>query len=485
MLYGQGDKARPVASAERKESEPYRSAFRRDYGRLIHCPSFRRLQGKTQVFPGHEFDFYRNRLTHSMEVAQIGKSIALRLNATAPEFQGEENAIDPDIVEFAGLAHDLGHPPFGHNGEEALDKCMETDGGFEGNAQTLRIVSRLEKKVTVAGGPPFGPDGVDLRRGLNLTFRSLAAVLKYDVPIPKERKDRPPKYKDGPMKGYYEDDRDLVGEIKKSVLGRDNIEAFKTIECSVMDLADDIAYSTYDLEDNFKAGFLTPLGLLSLSDDVYETAAAEIEKRIDKPYPEKNGYRVDSKDVRELLHGIVADLLFGYDEETDGYLSDSECAVEEKKFRAGVEVQTLSRTLASDGYRRVEFTSGLVRQFLSGVEVVPRPEFPQLHGVRLDFDTFLHVEALKNLTYHAVIRSPRMQVVEYRGKDIVATIFGALTEKKGERLLPDDFGAAYKLAPASRLRTVCDFVAGMTDRYAMEFYERLQGAGQVTMHKPF
>lgn len=484
MLYGQGDVARIVANPDGKDTEPFRSAFRRDYGRLIHCPSFRRLQGKTQVFPGHESDFYRNRLTHSLEVAQIGKSIALRLNATAPVFQGEGNAIDPDIVEFAGLAHDLGHPPFGHNGEAALDNCMQNDGGFEGNAQTLRIVSRLEKKATVNGGPPFGSDGTDLRRGLNLTFRSLAAVLKYDQPIPRERKDRPPKYKDGPMKGYYEDDEALVNEIKSRLIGRCDVAEFKTIECSVMDLADDIAYSTYDLEDNFRAGFLTPMGLLSLDDEVYAAAAAEIEKRIEKPYPEKSGYRIDSKDVRELLHGIVADMLFGCDEETDGYLSDPECSVEEKKFRAGVEVQTLSRTLASDGYRRVEFTSGLVQQFLNGVEVVPHAEFPQLHGIRLDFDTFLHVEALKNLTFHAVIRSPRMQVVEYRGKDVVETIFKALAGKKGERLLPDDFGAACKLAPASRLRTVCDFVAGMTDRYAMEFYERLRGAGHVTMHKP-
>ncbi len=355
----------------------------------------------------------------------------------------------------------------------------------EGNAQTLRIVSRLEKKATLDGGPPFGADGTDLRRGLDPTYRSLAAVLKYDRPIPKARVERPPQWVDRPMKGYYDEDRALVAEIKRAVAGSDDVAGFKTIECSIMDLADDIAYSTYDLEDDFKAGFLSPLGLLSLDGEVYEAAAADIRERIGKPYPERAGTRVDGRDVRELLRGVVDDMLFGSDAETDGYLDDPTCEIGEKKFRAGVEVQALSRRLAGDGYRRVEFTSGLVQQFLSGVEVVPRPDHPQLHGVRLDFDTFLNVEALKNLTFHAVIRSPGMQVVEYRGKDIVATIFEALAEPRGERLLPDDFGAACKVAPVSRMRTICDFVAGMTDRYAMEFYARLPGAGQVTMHKPF
>jgi hypothetical protein len=249
-LYGDGDGLRPVPDRDNKVRELYRSPWRRDYARLIHCPSFRRLQGKTQVFPGHESDFYRNRLTHSLEVAQIGKSIAMRLNATAPESQGEGLAIDPNIAEFAGLAHDLGHPPFGHNGEEALDECMYNDGGFEGNAQTLRIVGRLEKKVTVDGRGPFGVNGEDLRMGLNLTYRSLAGILKYDRCIPRRRRSRPKKYRDRPMKGYYAEERQLVAEIKRQVVGRDEVENFKTIECSIMDIADDIAYSTYDLEDN-------------------------------------------------------------------------------------------------------------------------------------------------------------------------------------------------------------------------------------------
>jgi dGTPase len=483
-LYGEGDEARPVPDSDGKGREPFRSPWRRDYARLIHCPSFRRLQGKTQVFPGHESDFYRNRLTHSLEVAQIAKSIAYRLNATAEDFGGDGMAINPDIVEFAGLAHDLGHPPFGHNGEEALDECMEKDGGFEGNAQTLRIVGTLEKKKIDGANGPFGSRGEDHRRGLNLTYRSLASLLKYDREISKKRNNRPKAYRDRPMKGYYAEDRNLVTTIKERVTGDASIASFKTIECSIMDIADDIAYSTYDLEDNFKAGFLTPLGLLSLDDEVYEAAAKEIEQRIEKPYPEHKGHRVDARDVQFLLRDIVNDMLFGVDDDYDAYLSDDDYSADVKKFLVGVEVQSLSRKLACDGYQRVQFTSGLVQRFLEGIEVVPHAHHPQLHSVRLKFETFLWVEAQKNLTFHAVIRSPGMQVVEYRGKDIVKAIFETLAESKGERLLPDDFGAACKMSPHTRMRTICDFVAGMTDRYAMEFYSRLRGSGQVTVHKP-
>jgi dGTPase len=202
-MYSRRDRARVVRLENEKDDEPYRSAWRRDYARLIHSPSFRRLQGKTQVFPGYESDFFRNRLTHSLEVAQIAKSLAMRLNATAKEFKKAENALKPEIVEFAGLAHDLGHPPFGHTGEEALDECMRDYGGFEGNAQTLRIGARLEKKSTIRtvqeDTVPFD-NGEDLRCGLNLTFRSLASLLKYDNMIAELKDDR--RVSEGVEKGY-------------------------------------------------------------------------------------------------------------------------------------------------------------------------------------------------------------------------------------------------------------------------------------------
>jgi dGTPase len=144
-LYTTADKNR-VFGKKISPGEPYRTAWRIDYARLVHGPAFRRLQGKTQLFPG-ESDFFRNRLTHSLEVAQISKSIAIKLNYEHfRDATDDDYRISTDLVEFAALAHDLGHPPFGHNGEAALDECMRTVGGFEGNAQTLRILARVEKK---------------------------------------------------------------------------------------------------------------------------------------------------------------------------------------------------------------------------------------------------------------------------------------------------------------------------------------------------
>src|SRR5690606_12675716 len=139
-MYSPKDYSRVISESE----ADYRSPYRRDYARLLHSPAFRRLQGKTQLYPGVESDFFRNRLTHSLEVAQIAKTIALKLNFE--KLDKQKLSIDLDVCEFAGLAHDLGHPPFGHQGEEALDECMRNYGGFEGNAQTLRILTKLEKK---------------------------------------------------------------------------------------------------------------------------------------------------------------------------------------------------------------------------------------------------------------------------------------------------------------------------------------------------
>lgn len=311
-IYSKSDAARVTADNTRGRPEAYRSPWRRDYGRLIHCPSFRRLQGKTQVFPGYELDFFRNRLTHSLEVAQIAKSIAIQLNATSAEFRRDK--LRPDIVEFAGLAHDLGHPPFGHTGEEALDECMREHGGFEGNAQTLRIVARLEKKSTqrLVDDESVAFDGdEDLRCGLNLTFRSLASVLKYDYMIPKYSKDR--KIIDDVNKGYYEEERLLVDQIKRNVLSDGDynlVKKFKTVECSIMDIADDIAYSTYDLEDNFKAGFLTPISLFSLDDKIHDAVAAKISERIKDQYPDHATDVIDRTFVKLELFRIFTRYLF-------------------------------------------------------------------------------------------------------------------------------------------------------------------------------
>ncbi|PVE23163.1 deoxyguanosinetriphosphate triphosphohydrolase [Microvirga sp. KLBC 81] len=487
-LYGPGDSER-VAEPAKPQVEAFRSPWRRDLARLIHCPSFRRLQGKTQVFPGHESDFYRNRLSHSMEVAQIAKSIAIKLNATSATFAAADQKIEPDLVEFAALAHDLGHPPFGHNGEEALDECMSEHGGFEGNGQTLRIISRLEKKATLRLSSDgelraFDADGTDLRLGLGLTYRALASVLKYDRAIPERSEDRS---KSGVVKGYYKDDTALVANIKQKVLGVDTYDGpFKTIECSIMDIADDIAYSTYDLEDNFKAGFLDPLGLFTLDNETYEAVVDTINSRIDSYYPEYSKSKIDVSDVHSTLYFILADLLFVPSDDDLKLFRSRRHAEGAKKMLLAMDVQARSRKIAQNGYVRADFTSRLVQFCLDGIEVIEHPIYPQLHRARLDFETFRVVEILKNLTYHAVIRAPSLQVVEYRGKDIVKSIFKALVEDDGIRLLPEDFRSMCASAPVMvKYRTICDFIAGMTDRYAFEFYNRLHGAVSTTVHKPF
>jgi dGTPase len=171
-LYHMSDWARVVAEPPLPS---WRPEISRDYARVIHSASFRRLQGKTQVFPGHESDFFRNRLTHSLEVAQIARGIAARLNYEIKELKNDP--INEELCTVAALLHDIGHPPFGHNGERALDQQMLTSGGFEGNAQSLRIIAKLEKKITP------GSDLLKDRYGLNLTFRTMAAVLKYDREI--------------------------------------------------------------------------------------------------------------------------------------------------------------------------------------------------------------------------------------------------------------------------------------------------------------
>ena len=196
-LYTPADRTREY---QLEEGPPHRSAFRRDYARLLHSPAFRRLQGKPQLFPSIEHDFFRNRLTHSLEVAQVAKSIALRLNHCHCYFREKENQIDTDLVEAAALAHDLGHPPFGHNGERALDDCMKDRGGFEGNAQSLRILSKLSKKE-----PQRSPEV-----GLNLTHRTLAAIVKYDKRIPIRRKSN-----ESIVKGFYDSEKDLIQRIKR------------------------------------------------------------------------------------------------------------------------------------------------------------------------------------------------------------------------------------------------------------------------------
>ncbi len=496
-LYQKGDFERLSSKSPDNTNEPYRDDWRRDYARLIHSPSFRRLQGKTQLFPGVESDFFRNRLTHSIEVAQIAKSITLRLNYNYTIKGQERNqknkthkelGISSDLVEFAGLAHDLGHPPFGHQGEEALDECMLDYGGFEGNAQTLRILTRIEKKLTVND---FGfKNGKDVRVGLNLCARTLASILKYDTIIPETKSERQyiaeNKFKGviAPLKGCYKCDELIIETIKEKVLNEVKIEknTFKTLECYIMDIADDIAYSTYDLEDGFKAGFISPLDLLYPTPNLLKQVCEKVNKNLLKEGLRK---QLDENEIIDLIRKHILD--FGESDETSSFSSEDKGKYFIDFANSNVDHQYRSAQLiARSGASRTGFTSSIVSRFIGGVILEYNAEIPALSKAKLDEDTRILVEILKTFTFMSQITSPRLKIAEYRGKEIVTKVFQTLSTGKGYELMPMDVQNVYLAASENyKKRIVCDFVASMTDKYAIEFYGRLTSENPETIFKPF
>ena len=217
------DEAR-VYSADKSHPYDERSEFERDRSRIIHSAAFRRLQGKTQVFGIGEGDFWRTRLTHSLEVAQIGKGLALRLGA------------DTDLVEAISLVHDIGHPPFGHAGEDELRRLMMEYGGFEANAQNIRIITKLERKSHKYDG-------------LNLTRAVIDGQMKYKYGFAKDRR-----------KFVYEDDLAIVKWASEQACAAVNgpYKKWQSFECEIMDWADKVAYAVHDLEDSIHTGYIDP-----------------------------------------------------------------------------------------------------------------------------------------------------------------------------------------------------------------------------------
>ena len=479
-MYSSSDEERIVKEIIQGDSsvECFRTPFRKDYDRLIHSPSFRRLGGKTQLFPGKESDFFRNRLTHSLEVAQIAKSIAIRINNLF--LNPDDSPIDLDIVEFAGLAHDIGHPPFGHQGEAALDECMINYGGFEGNAQSLRILTKLEKKIYNSNSPIGFSSGNDVRCGLNLTFRTIASVIKYDEKIPysdAERTEYANNNTSGkiqPIKGYYQSEKDLISTIKKELL-TDPQSKLKTVECQIMDIADDIAYSTYDLEDGLKAGFYNILDILFADNIVKKNIAVKVSQSF--------GVVITENQINDVLYDIFGSFL-----QTPN-LSDID--VNNRNFSHYAYLHTAAsytacKELSKNGYLRTALTSSLVRQFIGGVKFDRNSEDLKLSKVYFDFETKLKVEVLKRFNYESQILSPRLKIVEFRGKEIVRYIFKKLNEENGFELLPFDCRNIYNVTNVGeRARLICDFVSSMTDNYCIEFYGRLMSEEPETIFKPF
>lgn len=458
---------------------------RKDFSRVIYSPSFRRLQGKSQLFPANDGDpFYRNRLTHSIEVSNICVSIAAFLNHRNEEMLKRSWRINYDIAALAGLAHDLGHPPFGHNGEAALNDKMERFGGFEGNGQTLRILTTLETRI------PSSLKISDFRRtselmarsaGLNLTFRSLASVLKYDkmVNVPSDRLPHINK-----KKGYYKSDETLINALKNSIYQNNypagNAPLLNTIECQIMDLADDIAYSTFDLEDCFQSGITHPLDFLSsaspdqMSSIVKEVRAGLVKRGIND--------EIDERDVLAVFVTVFEQLFIPSEGSAYDFSSSGERAIFAAfSYDDGHE-------LRSKTHLRREFSMRLLERYIGAIKVVPNDDEPALSKIELDPYLVFQIECLKAFNYIMVIESQPMRATEHRGREIITQLFDAFD--KNPKIMPED--VQYRLGQLIEIgdladseeiksRTICDFIAGMTDVYAAKFFNRIKGTSEKAL----
>jgi len=257
---------RPAESLGRVYDEPpskTRGAFERDRDRIIHCQAFRRLKFKTQVFVYHEGDHFRTRLSHSIEVAQVARGLSRLLKC------------DEDLAETCALAHDLGHTPFAHVGEDALAECMKPYGGFDHNDQTLRVITKLEKKY-----PDFD--------GLNLCWESLEGLVKHNGPVIKK----------GQKKPHFEV---TLNELRQQVDLK--LDTYASLEAQIAGLADDIAYNSHDLDDGMSAGMFT-------LDDLQEVDwVAEIIAQKKKNWPDIDTYRLTQETIRDVMGVYVLDVL--------------------------------------------------------------------------------------------------------------------------------------------------------------------------------
>jgi dGTPase len=402
--YDQHDAARPVDEPIKTSA---RSAFARDRARVLHSSALRRLAAKTQVMVAGKADFPRTRLTHTLEVAQIAREL------------GDALGCDPDVVEVAGLAHDLGHPPFGHNGEEALDELSSRIGGFEGNAQSLRILTRLEAKVV---DPVTGASV-----GLNLSRASLDASVKY----PWARRPGLRKF------GVYEDDRPVFDWL------RSGAQMDRTcLEEQVMDWSDDVAYSVHDMEDAVYAGWAE---LEAFSSAGERRALVSIAH---DRFPDSG----DVAELEEALERLVA--LEYWPNRFDGTMTD---------------LVALKR-----------FTSYLIGRFCSAAQVATQVEFgPGPHsryGARLVIPDEVRAEVavMKAVAVHYVMHRPGAEVEYMRQREVIAELFAALVVDGGRSLeawLRPTYDEAQ--SDGERLRVIVDQVASLTDVSIMDWHRRL------------
>ncbi|CAN5273810.1 deoxyguanosinetriphosphate triphosphohydrolase [soil metagenome] len=400
-----------------------RSDFARDRARLLHSSALRRLAAKTQVLsPAAGLDFARNRLTHSLEVAQVGRELATMLG------------LDPDVVDTACLAHDLGHPPFGHNGERALNLWSEDIGGFEGNAQTLRVLTRIEPKV-------FGPDGHSY--GLNLTRASLDASCKYPWPASASVDDPSGRHKFG----FYAQDEPAFRWLREGAP-----ERRLCIEAQVMDLSDDIAYSVHDFEDAIVSGYIDvrALGARVKHHDLVDSMFTWIGGQFDHDELIAAFDRLDSLEVWiESWDGS---------RQAQARLKNLTSQLIGRFAQAAVKA-----TRAADG-------DGELLRFGADI-VVPR-------------DIQTEIAVLKGIVGANVMTTTTRQPVYREQREILTELADALLAGRGAELDPG-FSADWQAASddATRKRAVVDQVASLTDQSAIAWHQRLVSGPSAATRK--
>lgn len=379
----------PLTSRGRFTEEPEappRTPFQRDRDRIIHSAAFRRLKHKTQVFVFHEGDHYRTRLTHSLEVAQVARSIARALG------------LDEDLSEALSLAHDLGHTPFGHAGERELDVCMREYGGFDHNAQALRIVTRLERRYAAFDG-------------LNLTWETLEGLVKHNGPLVDSSGD--------PLGVYQE--KGLPAAIRKFAhAGELELSTFATAEAQAAAISDDIAYNAHDIDDGLRAGLfdIIDLGDVPLVGD----ALAEVLRT----WPKLDRPRQVHETVRRVLSWMIADVI-----------ESTAIQVKRRNIASVDDVRKLGEPLLTFSAQMAE-KNRVLQSFL---------------GRRM-------------------YRHERVIAMMDRARRVVRDLFEAYMAEPG--LLPAGWtDMAAEGGDTEFARQVCDFIAGMTDRYALEQHRQL------------
>ena len=374
----------PARSRGRLHLEPEsctRTAFERDRDRIVHSSAFRRLRGKTQVFVAHEGDHYRTRLTHSLEVAQIARSVARVMG------------LDDDLAECLGIAHDLGHPPFGHTGEDVLDACMGGYQGFDHNAQTLRVLTKLERKY-----PAFD--------GLNLTWETLEGVVKHN----------------GPLIRYGAALKDLPIAIQEYVATHDlELDSWPSLEAQVAAHADDIAYNNHDIDDGLRAG------LFSIDELREEIPMVErVLSQVERDHPDVDEFRIAAETIRRLIGLWINDLV----EETGARIAKAMPQSVEDVRAAGVPLAGFSDAMNEH--------QAVLRRFL-----------------------------MARMYRHWKVNRSRSHA-----KRIIRDLFELFLAEP--ELLPPAWQEGGDGAKGQRTaRRVCDYIAGMTDDFAIDEHRRL------------